>query len=86
MLVDHLEGGQQPLARLAIEALDALAQPLDRLDQIVALGDQAVVLGLDLAQLFLGAQIDGAEPLALAADAVEAFLDLGDVGQRLARL
>ena len=44
------------------------------------------MLGLDLLQLFLGAQIDGAEPLAFAADAVERLLDLGDVGQRLARL
>ena len=39
------------------------------------------MLGLDLAQLLLGAQIDGAEPLALAAHAVELGLDVGDVGQ-----
>ena len=66
MAVDHLERGEQPLARLAVEALDALAQPLDRLDQVVALGHQGGVLRLDLAQLFLGAQIDRAEPLAVA--------------------
>ncbi len=47
---------------------------------------QLAVLGLDLAQLLLGAQVDGAEPLALAADAVELGLDLGDVGQLRARL
>jgi hypothetical protein len=35
------------------------------------------VLGFDLAQLFLGAQIDGAEPLAVAAQLFEIFLDLG---------
>ena len=69
------ERGQQPLARLAVEALDALAQPLDRFGQIVALGDQAGVLRLDLVQLFLGAQVDGAEPLAVAAQLVEPFLD-----------
>ena len=45
-----------------------------------------VVLGLDLAQLLLGAQVDGAEPLALAAQPVELGLDVGDVGQRRARL
>ncbi len=44
-----------------------------------------VVLGLDLAQLLLGAQVDGAEPLALAAQLVELGLDVGDVGQRLRR-
>ena len=40
VLVDLFERGQQPLARLAVEALDALAQVLDRLDQVVALGGQ----------------------------------------------
>ena len=69
--VDHLEGGEQPLARFAVEVLDALAQPLDRFDQIVALGGQRGVLGLDLAQFFFGAQIDGAEPFAVAAQPLE---------------
>ena len=48
MLVDHLEGGQQPLAPLAVEAGDALAQPGDGADQIAALVLQAGELGLDL--------------------------------------
>ena len=43
--------------------------------------DELVVLGLDLAQFLLGEQIDRAEPLALAADAVELRLDLGDLRQ-----
>ena len=86
MPVDGLERGQQPLARLAVEALDALAQPLDGFDQVVALGGQRGVLGLDLAQLFLGAQIDGAEPLAVAAQLFEIFLDLGERRQFRARL
>ena len=86
MAVDGLERGQQPLARLAVEALDALAQPLDGFDQVVALGGQRRVLGLDLAQLFLGAQIDGAEPLAVAAQLFEVFLDLGERRQFGARL
>ena len=44
------------------------------------------VLGLDFAQLFLGAQIDGAEPLAVAAQLFEVFLDLGERRQFRARL
>ena len=69
-----------------VEALDALAQPLDGFDQVVAFGGQRRVLGLDLAQLFLGAQIDGAEPLAVAAQLFEVFLDLGERRQFRARL
>ncbi len=44
------------------------------------------MLGLDLAQFFLGAQIDGAEPLAVAAQLFEAFLDLGERRQFDVRL
>ena len=44
-----------------------------------------VVLRLDLAQLLLGAQIDGAEPLAVAPQLVEPLLDRRDLGQRVAR-
>ena len=40
---------------------------------------------LDLAQFLLGEQIDRAEPLALAADAVELAFDLGDRRQFGAR-
>ena len=47
VLVDHLEGGQQPLAALAVEAGDALAQPGDGVDQIGALVLQAGELGLE---------------------------------------
>jgi len=46
---DHLEGAKQPLTRLAIEALNTLAQPLDGLNEIIALGGQRRVLGLDFA-------------------------------------
>src|SRR5215472_11594328 len=81
MIVDDLEGGEQPLARLAVEILDALAQPLDRLDEIIPLGGKRAMLRLDLAQLLLGAQIDGAEALALAAQAIEPRLDLAGVGK-----
>ena len=44
------------------------------------------MLGLDLAQLFLGAQIDRAQPLAVAAHLFEIFLDLGERRQFRARL
>ena len=44
MLVDHVEGGEQALAALAVQAADRLPQALDRLDEIVALGGDAVVL------------------------------------------
>ena len=57
---------EQPLARLAVEVLDALPETLNGLDQVVAFRGQGAVLGLDLAQLGLGTQVDGAEPLALA--------------------
>ena len=86
MAVDDLERGQQPLARLAVEALDALAQPLDGFHQIVAFGGERGVLGFDLAQFFLGAQIDRAEPLAVAAQLFEIFLDLVERRQFDARL
>ena len=43
------------------------------------------MLRLDLAQLFLGAQVDGAEPLAVAPQLFEPLLDRRDVGQLRAR-
>src|SRR5262249_14338015 len=68
------------------EALDARAQPLDRLAAIVALAGERAVLRLDLAQLLLGAQVDGADVLAAAAQLLQLVLDVHDVGQRRARL
>src|SRR5262249_58657855 len=58
--VHHFERHEQPLARLAVEALDAVAQPLDRFDQVVALVDEAGMLRLDLPQLLLAPQLDRA--------------------------
>ena len=86
VLVDLFERRQQPLARLAVEALDAQPQFLDRFHQVVAFGGEVGVLGLDLAQLFLGAQVDRAQPLALAAQPLQRCFDLGQFGQRLAGL
>ena len=56
VLVDLLERSQQPLARLAVEALDAVPQFLIASHQVVALGGERGVLGLDLAQFLFGAQ------------------------------
>ncbi len=44
------------------------------------------MLGLDLAQFLLSAQVDGAEPLALAPQPLQPLLDLGQIGQCLAFL
>src|SRR5579871_6966889 len=79
--VDHLERAEQPFARFAIETLNPLAQPLDRLDEIVTLRSQRRMLGLDFAQFLLGTQIDGAESLAVALEFFEFGLDGGDIGQ-----
>ena len=43
------------------------------------------MLGLDLAQFFLGAQVDGAEPFALATQPLQIGFHLGHLGQRLVR-
>src|SRR5919201_1878492 len=85
MIADHLERGEKPLARLAVKILDALTQPLDRFDQVVPLGRERGMLGLDLAQLFLGAQIDRAKPFALAPQPFELDFDLAHLGKRLVR-
>ena len=76
MAVDDLEGGDEPLAPLLVQGMDRAAQALDRLGQVVALGDQLVAAIEDLDELLVGAQVDGAEPLALLAQIVEPALDL----------
>ena len=58
---------------------DMGAQPRDRLDQVVALGHELVVLLLDLAQFLFGAQVDGAEPLAVAPQPLKIGFDRCDV-------
>ena len=80
------ERRQQPLAGLLVQANDPLAKPRDRGNQIITLGGQRGVLGFDLAKLFLGAQIDRAELLALAPQALKVGLDCRDFRQRRLRL
>ena len=48
MAVDDLEGGEEPLAPLLVQGMDRAAQALDRLGQVVALGDQLVAAIQDL--------------------------------------
>ena len=47
------------------------AQLLDGFHEVVALGGERGVLGFDLAKLFLGTQIHGAEALSVAAQPFE---------------
>ena len=85
MLVDLLERGQQPLARLAVKALDAETELLDRFDQVVTFGGQRCMLALDPAQFLFGTKVYRAEPLALAPQALERGFDLGEIRQRVGR-
>ena len=66
----------------AVEALDRLPQLADRLDHVLALGDDRLQPLGQFLLLFLGAQIDGAQPLALDLQPFEPALDIGDIGQR----
>ena len=61
---------------LAVEARNAAAQLVDGLHQIVALPDQGFELFGDLHRLFVGAEIDATQPLAVLAKADEFFLDV----------
>ncbi len=71
-LIHRAEGVEQALAAFAVEAGNAAAQLGDRLDEIVALPDQAVELLGHRFGLFLGAEIDAAETLAVVAEAEQA--------------
>jgi hypothetical protein len=65
-----------------LRLLDRLPQLPDRLDHILALGDDGLEPLGQFRLLLLGAQIDGAEPLALDLQPVELALDIGHVRQR----
>ena len=82
MAVDDLESGDEALAPFLVQGMDRAAQALDRLGQVVALGDKLVAAVEDLVELLVGAQVDGAEPLALLAQIVEPALDLDRARQR----
>jgi len=67
--VDRVERRQQPGAALAVQLRDAMAQAGDGGLQIVLFGGELGALGLDLGRVLLGAQVDRAQRLALAAQA-----------------
>ena len=83
MGVDLLEGGQQPLAALPVQARDALAQTADGGDQVGTLRLHAADLRVQLLGLGLGAQIDRPHIVALALQPGELGLDLLALGQLL---
>ena len=84
MAVHRLEGGEQPLAPLAVQVLDAVPQPLDRLLEILAL-DRACrrAASSSSLRLLLGAQIDAAEPLALVLQLVQRALSIASACRQL---
>ena len=69
--VDLVEGGEQAAAALAVQVGDALAELADRLLEVVALAGQGFGFLADLAGVLLGAEVDGAEAVAGAAEAVD---------------
>ena len=80
------KAANEALAPFLVEALDGEAQFADRFGEVVALGDELGIFLLDLGEFLVGAQIDGAEPLAIGAQVFERPLDLVDLGQVRARL
>ena len=71
MRVDDVEGGEQAFAPLLVQAVDRLAQL--RIASVRSSRSAVSLsrLAVDLGELLVGAQIDGAEPLALLLEALE---------------
>src|SRR5260370_40195951 len=86
MIVGLREGRHQPLAALAVQGRDALAQPRDRGGEIVALALQRREPLLDLRRLCLGDEVDGAHAVALARQALQLGVGIGARRHFLARL
>ena len=84
-LVDGIEGGQEALARLPIELADGVAQLVDRLGDVGALGDEESVALLVFGVLFGCQQVDRSQSLEQRLAAFEIDLELGQVGGRLRR-
>ena len=84
--VDGLEGGQEPLATLAVEARDALTQTGDGRHQITALVVHAGNLKIEFLNLGLGAQVDRTDVVAFPLQALQLGLHLFARGQALLRI
>ena len=80
--VHLLERCQQPFAAFTVQPGNAAAQGADRFVKIGLFADQQVMLGLHLARIFLGAQVHGAQGIALAFQTVYFGLDLLRRGHR----
>ena len=78
--VHGVEGGQQPLAPLAVQPRDAAAQLADRGGQFVTLGGEGVALFLQRALVLVGAQVHRADRIALHAQAGDPVVQRGGVG------
>src|SRR3990172_13236379 len=76
MRVHRVEGLEQPLAPLAVQIGDALAEPRDGLLDVGFLARELFEPGGKLRLFLLGHEIDAAEPLAIALKLNEACLDL----------
>ena len=81
MCVDHLERGQQALASLGVQLIDAVAQFGDGGDQVGALLRQGFEAPLVFGGLLLGAQIDRAQLVALLLQPGQQRLGAGGVGR-----
>ena len=86
MLVDDVESADQPLAAFLVKGADRLPEPLNRLGEVIALGDQFFARRLHLGEFDVGAQVDRAEPLALLLEVVEPALNRRGVGRFIAGL
>ena len=84
--VDGLEGFLQPLVRLAIELADGAAQLGDGVLDVGLLGVESGRLNAQHLQLFVGLEVDAAEALAIALEAAQLALDVGQRRQVRARL
>ena len=86
LVVDDGEGGKKPFSALAIEALNAGAQFADRLDYVLALGDNEVEALGQLRLFLVRTQIHSTQPLALDAQTVEIPVEDSRIGQRVVGL
>ena len=81
IVVDDVESRHQPLAALGVEFVDAVAQLGDGGRQVAALDLHGIEPVAVFDRLVLGAQVDGAEGLALALQTVQQALGAGGVGR-----
>jgi len=82
MRVDELEGIVEPRLALAVQLLNGAAQLGDCLFDVVSLGRHALQLGREFSQIFIGLQIDAAQPLAIGLELGQLAVDVDVGGKR----